>query len=792
MSESTTQTTFYTPSVKKEDPLRLDDELLARSSKLPDVIKIRLKDSAVAHQIATGLYKSPQAGFREVYSNERRAAHTARQKFGARPRIEVTVDTEQRLLTIQGHDSLGITAQVFADVLRWMGRTTNNDENQIGQFGWGFFAIWTLADSMRLETYARETGEHYGVTAKDAGAFILLPDEEVTVQEYGTALQLNLKKDVNLPKLADWIEEICRYSDIETYLTVTKDLVEVTDVRWGFKHVALEKGRKRLDSTIKRRLQRRVSEHCEHDRVLYKIEHDTPDYYFYSVIGGDDRHAHLLGNEEDREVLLLGVPIEAPDVTSIKWPLTSWILNIKNERKYPPTPDRDRFVENALKPIIDELRSSIEATLAELHIASFDDYRRSPWKGIYTSLRDSSAKWPDEQTRKVANLLSLEVILPNDEHKECGAENEPTVRSYGWRRHHRNSTYTRIRLSDLVARSEHLFYYEMPRRENGREVLLVKKMEAAKTILRTQHQDAEVFTYISPDHSWTSDQRPLETHILLRVLDEVSGNVNADAPGEAQKQRKKLGKNWRRICGFPERRPAQTQSVDWPVHKRFERGRVEPKRFKTKNIPVDTLRVPSHLKAYIAALELVESKYGVTKDHKRLRGGRSLDAFLESMKDKTVPTNHGQVTFGQIAGNRKKNTIYITEKTEMLQIYTTPEAGIMVTTQGDDAFELMAYLIAKQRQYVIIRHPDAESFQERTGVDLEEIIGTYPGTSDSEKATIAYIGASAIKTPQVQLLLLQAIRSTHSAETAQTHLDQALALDRALTSKNAPVDERTD
>jgi hypothetical protein len=779
------------PPAKKEEPLRLNGELLARTSKLPDVIKIRLKESAVAHQIATGLYKSPQAGFREVYSNERRAACTAQQKFGARPRIEVTVDTEQRRLTIQGHDSLGITAQVFTDVLRWMGRTTNNDETQIGQFGWGFFAIWTLADSIRLETYARETGERYGVTAKDAGAFILLPDEEVTIQEYGTALQLNLKKDVNLPKLADWIEEISRYSDIETHLTITKDLVVVTDARWGFKHVALEKGRKRLDSTIKKRLQQQVSEHCEYDRVLYKIEYDTSDYYFYGVIGGDDRHAHLFGGEEDREALLLGVPIEAPDVTSIKWPLTSWTLNIKNERKYPPTPDRDRFLENALKPIIDELRSNMEATLAELRITSFDDYRRSPWKGIYTSLTDSSAKWPDEQTRKVANLLSLEVISPNDEHKECTAENEPTVRSYRWHRHHRKSTYTQIRLSDVVARSGRLFYYEMPRRENGREILLVKKMEAAKTILRTQHQDAEVFTRISPDHSWTSDQRPLETRILLRLLKEVGGNVNPDAPGEAQKQKKKLGKNWRRICGLPERRPAQMQSVDWPVHKRFERGRVEPKRFKMKNIPVDTLRVRSHLKAYIAALELVESKYGVTKDHKRLRGGLSLDTFLKSMKDKTVPTNHGQVTFDQIAGNQKKITIYITEKTEMLQIYTPSEAGIMVITEGDDAFELMAYLIAKQRQYVTIRHPDAESFHERTGMDLEEIIGTYPSTSDSEKATIAYIGASAIKTPQVQLLLLQAIRSTHSTETAQTHLDRALALDRALTSKNAPVDERT-
>jgi HSP90 family molecular chaperone len=195
MTEQTIQNEFYLPPVKKEAPLKLDSDLLACSSKLPDIIKVRLKDSAVAHQIATGLYKSPQAGFRELYSNERRAAHTARQKFDAKPSIEVTVNTEHRQLIVQGYDSLGITAKVFVDVLRWMGRTTNNDENEIGQFGWGFFALWTMANSVELQTYARETNERYGVTAKDAGAFTLLPDEQVTIQEHGTRIQLNLKND---------------------------------------------------------------------------------------------------------------------------------------------------------------------------------------------------------------------------------------------------------------------------------------------------------------------------------------------------------------------------------------------------------------------------------------------------------------------------------------------------------------------------------------------------------------------------------------------------------------------
>ena len=784
MTEPTTQTTFYVPLVKKETPLKLDSDLLACSSKLPNVVKVRLKESAVAHQIATGLYKSPQAGFREVYSNERRAARTAHQKFGANPRIEITVDTEHRQLTIQGHDSLGITAQVFADVLRWMGRTTNNDENEVGQFGWGFFALWTLANSMELQTYARETNERYGVTAKDAGAFTLLLDEQVTIQEYGTKIQLSLKSDVNLVTLVDWIEENCKYSDVETHLTITQDLVG--KFVWGYDHTELKKQRTRLDNRIKEYLQQQASERCEHDRILYDITSDTPDYYFYGVIGGDDEHAHLFGDEENREVLLLDVPIEAPEATSAELPFSHWVLNIKNERKYQPAPDRDRFLEGALKPIMDEVCAFIEEKLTELNITSFNDYRRATWKGIYAELGRSHEsywrrKWLDEQTRKVANLLSIEVILPSDDHKEDTAERERTRRSYGWHRRWKNPTYTQIRLGRLVARSEHLFYYEMPRRENGREIILVKKMDVAKTILRTQHEDAEVFTYIPPDrNSWDNEQRSPETGLLLRLLKEARGNVNPDAPGEAQKQKNKLGQNWRKICGLPERKRGSARSIDWPVHKWSDRGRVEPTRFKTNDLPSDALRIPTNVKRYIEVLALVKSKYAVTKDAKFLRGGLPFATFLDAAKHKTAPTKQGRITFENIANNKGKVVIYITNNPEILKVYIAPDADVMIATCGDEAFELMTYLTAKDQKYTIIRHPDKKNFHERTGVELEEIVGNYPSESDSESATIAYIGSSIIKTPQVRVLLIHAIESLYSAEEAQVYLDRALALDSAL------------
>jgi hypothetical protein len=583
-----------------------------------------------------------------------------------------------------------------------------------------------------------------------------------------------------LVTLVEWIEKNCKYSDIETYLTITKDLV--TTSSWGLKHTELKHGRRRLDSTIKERLQQQAIQNCRgKDRVLYDAELDTPDFYFCGTIAGDDWHAHLYGDEDDREILLLNVPIEAPEASSLELPFTAWVLNIKNERKYPPTPDRDRFLENALKPIIEELQSFLQKKLTELNIASLEDYRRVRWKGIYVNL-DGSDKWLDERTRELAYLLSIEVILPGDDEEAT----EKEQRWQSWHRRCRKTTlYTQIRLRRLVARSKHLFYHQMPRREDGREIILAKKMGVVKAILRTQHKDAEVFTYVPPRHnSWDNERGFPGVNVLLRMLKEAGGNVNLDAPGEAERVKRKLGRNWRTICGLPEINKTKARPVDWPVHKRFERGRVEPKRFKTNSIPADVLRIPSDLRKHIENLGLVESKYGVTKDHKCLRGGQPLAAFMKSMKEKTVSTKHGHLTFDEIANTQGQIVVYITDKTEILKLYTSPDADAMVASQGDEAFELLTYLTAKGKQYTIARHPDEKNFHERTGLELKEIVGTYPSVSDSERATIAYIGSSIIKTPQVRTLLLHAIKSTYGAEEAQAYLDKALALDSALTNRS--------
>jgi len=768
---------FYTPPIKQEEPLKLRRSLVAYPSKLPDIVKIRLKESAVAHQIAVGLYKSPQAGFRELYSNERRAAYIAREKFGANPKIEVTLNPEQGQLIIQGRDSLGITAQVFADVLRWMGRTTNDDGSQVGQFGWGFFALWTLANSVKLETYARETNECYGVTAHNAEAFTLLPDEEVTIEEYGTRIQIDLKKEIDLVDLAKWIERNCKYSDVETHLTITKDITSTNS--WGYTSVRLEGGCRRLDGTFKEQLERRIANCCGGDRVIYDVELDAEDFYFYGVIAGDGEHAQI--SNWGKDILLLRVPIESPEADSLKLPFTFWVLNVKNERAYQPTPDRDRFIEGALKPIMEKLQAFLQIKLRELNIASLDDYRRATWKGIYTRLHEPLSGFLDAHTHSLATLLSTTVICPKPPEDTAVEEESNSWQYWRFRCNHRTKAYMFERLGRIASRSRNLFYYEMPRREDGKEVVPAKRMGVIKAILCTKYRDAEIFTCPSSSDAWHTDGEIPKLDNLLRKLKEAGG-VPLHAKREAEHIKRELGGEWRRICGLPEAPRRKPPPVDWVIHKRSERGRVEPKRVKIGFIPADVLRVPSNLKRYIEALQLVESKYGVTKDYKALRGGIALRDFVESVKDKTVHAKRDvHLTFHEIGNTQTQIVIYFTDRFEILRLYDASSDGVLVAADGDEAFELMAYLTSKGKEYTAIRHPDDETFRKKTGFDLNEITGDYPSIGDSNRATIAYIGGCEIKMPELRTLFLHAVKETHGAGEAEWYLKSTLTLESELT-----------
>jgi len=761
---------YYSPAVRVEKPPSIPKAAVAYPSKLPDVVKVRLKASAVAEQIAVALYKSPSAGFREIYSNECRAARIARNRYGANPRIEVTLDPKERRLTVHGIDSLGIASEVFVEVLRYMGRTTNNQAGEVGQFGWGFFAVFTLTDDLRLETYARETNERYGVTAQSAAGFKPLPDEEVEIAEYGTKITLKVKQQIGLIDLVGWIERYCRFSDIETNLTITDD---VKDERWGW--VRREAGRSRLDGSFKDQLRKSVEDDLV--KVVYEVELDRPDYYFYGAIAGDEEGARTESHGR-AHLLLLQVPIWSDDLEEFDPPLTGWVLNIKDERRYPPTPDRDRFKEGAIKTVLEEIQNILQTKFAEdFKLRSLDDYRRQRWRGIYASTESGAAEIFDQKTRAFASLLNTNIVRPRMEDEAHEDE-----RVYGHRSTSAGRAIVVEPLRKVVLRTDKIFYYPLSFTPKGAPIIPAKRMALARRILRTKFDRAEVIAFDYSEWRYAVEGHIRHSAAKFKAALSRTG-INMDAKAEAAKIREALGKAWRSKCGLPEvgKKPPP---IDWPIHKWSSRGRVEAERVNIKRIPADIIRVPGKVEPFIKALQRAETKYGVTRDHPALRGGTKLKDLLTSFKNKEAMTECGKMTFEKIAAQTEELLIYLTDNAEILKHYA-PEGQFVIAAEGDQAVQLMFYLEALNKTYVTTRAPSDEAFRSKTGihananyanVDLVDRHCIYGG----KLATIAFIGSCQLSTPELKEMMLTAIEEAYDPDEAESFRKLALDLEESM------------
>jgi hypothetical protein len=772
LEEKVDHARYYSPTVQVEKPLDVPKASVAYPSKLPDVVKVRLKASAVAQQVAVALYSSPSAGFREIYSNECRAARIACQRFGANPRIEVTVNPNERTLTVQGLDSLGITSEVFVEVLRYMGRTTNDQAGEVGQFGWGFFAVFTLTDELRLETYAHETKERYGVTAENAAGFKPLPDEEVSISEYGTKITLKVKQQIHLDDLVKWIEHYCSYSDIETYLTITAD---IKDEKWPqYDWVQREAGRSRLDGSFKDQLLNSIAQ--ESWKPVYEVEIDKPTYYFYGAIADDEEHARTSNDKAD--LLLLRVPIKSEDLKGFEPPLTGWVLNVKDERRYPPTPDRDRFKEGAIKPITEEIQSILHAKFSkDFKLRTLEEYRRQKWRGVYSS-RSKAWELFDDQTRALATMLNTNIARPPMEGEATAGS------SYGRYRHQSTAAERSVVVEPLrrvVLRTDKVFYYPLPyTAHNTSTIMPAKRMAVTQKILRSKFDDAEVVTFGYPAgrYVYSEDDGLSSLQEFTVLLSNTS--VNMDAKAEAEKIKKALGENWRAKCSLPEPEKNKPPPTDWPIHRWTTRGRVEAERVSIKKVPADIIRVPGKIEPYIEILQRAETSFGVTRDHPVMRGGTKLKDLLLSLKRKEATTQRGKMTFETIAKKSERLLVYLTDNPDILKHYA-PRGQFMVAVEGDEAVELMTYLQAANREYATTRVPDGKAFKAKTGIDsAEEFVGHSLDIGGARRATSAYLGSCELRTSELKELLLAATEETYDPEKAEDFRKSALGLEKTI------------
>ena len=356
-------------------------------------INIIINSEVIGQTLAKKIYTSWTSGLRELYNNEARACRTAK-KMGANPSIVITVDPNDssRKITIQGVDSLGITKAMFNKVLRVIGTSGNTDGEEIGQYGMGFISYALMTDALLMETWSRETDEHYAMLCDSGLKFKPIPldttNDVNTMSEYGTKLTMTCNDDVQWAELCDNVEKLARFSHIPTKLIVLDNIYGNSYRYDSNQHQDWEKGVYELDSYKNgmeylkdndntQWLKNTSNEDAEKVLFYDEITIDNDDYRFDGIIvikstryGG----INMLTQRRDIPLLLVGTAIDSS--IHIKG-MHSAIINVKNERKYSPVASRDSLDSTAIDLLQDQINNDLSTYLEKYNIETIEEYNNS-------------------------------------------------------------------------------------------------------------------------------------------------------------------------------------------------------------------------------------------------------------------------------------------------------------------------------------------------------------------------------------------------------------------------------
>ena len=680
------------------------------------IIPVKLEDDVVRFRVGH-LYANPASALRELYANELRACHTARDKYGANPKIQITLNTTERTIIIHGIDSLGITEEKFLNVLSVLGENDNQDGSEVGQFGWGFQSHLVVSDSVLLETFARETGEKFAMLGIGGDHFSKV--SQPALRSTGTRVTLFVKDGLDVAQLGKEFLRICVYSDIPTFLH-THDTSETEERKfednvWGYEISNPDLSHEFRD-------------------LGDKIEFEDEDYELAAVLWPSP------AIKPEIDVRLLRLPINAPD---LKLPFDRCILNIRDERKYKPTADRERLTDDAVKSLQAKVDSKLKELLPKfLDISSFDEFRRKHCKHFYYhaywSHSSSDGIWrlytPSEATKKVSRLLGLDVWVKDwSEHRSAWASPKIVTKQ--------------TRLGEVVEESENIFLIES----------LDRKLQG---LLQEEYDDAVL---VKPD-GWN--------HNGETIAELVKQGVRTDAAAEAERIKQSLGP----VRRSPSRVEVDEDRYEVILHSSREceykeRGithRVLADQTKTRplsstrkgELDDDTVFVP-HIEKYLPIFEeLPTSRHLARLDQlpKQFKDTRmTLERFIETETDAEVATSKGRRTLKSLL-QESDILILVYEDRRIVDHYDGE--GVLIPLSADEAFELCLFLRAHDVSYTVWLVPPEGEFMRTTGKYLSDYsFNEYSfDTEANQRVNIVYHVSLAVKEERMRKLFLSAAR----------------------------------
>ena len=634
------QTEIYMPEIITENPVDIEVEekgyaSLLQSAQEGGMIPVKLEEAVVRDRVSHDLYKNASSGLRELFANEAKACRTARNEYGARPRIEVTINNIYKKITIQGFDSLGIDQQLFVDVVRYLGRSSNFSGKETGQFGFGLASYTCLSDIMILETYSRKTEEKYAVMGKSGVGFQVLPKPKI--DSYGTRITMTIKENVRIYELIQSLKKFVRFSGVETTLIV-EDEDGVNSIESGIFELELETFEEALGKiTNSDNYKTKIA------TIPIKIREDDFELYGNMVVDswrwGASVEDWTFKTQSYNNTHLLGLPIES----GIRVKLSHYIVNILDERKHKPTPDRERLTEEASRNIEKRINEEIAKIFAENEIKSVDEFENHPHKVFY-QIRNKAGinSYFSDNAVEILNFLETPVATPMNKKTTIGDIMKPDS--------------TLIRLGKLKVNKINALLKHVPN----------------AIIFRVTNDNIHDMVY-DPKFNVIDGDEYLEKH-NIDTKQKLTGNhtvIVRQIEWEGQYS------SW----GYPSSRAKNTKIFSDDMDENMIRTTDEQAR------------------VLIEIMQLVNTPYSVVKNTKKLTKGTLHADFVKSAGLTTVWTNKGAMKLNEIDMTRKVCVVKCADVQAVSKIKTGRKL-LIAHYDNEEIFKTLAFLEEYGVKYV--------------------------------------------------------------------------------------------
>jgi len=221
--------TTYSPKVTEQVALGVEGA--------GEIEATKINEKVIIQRIAKDLYKNASSGMRELYMNSVRACKDAAKSIGGvevyYPKVIVTMNEKERTLIIEDN-GIGITEQMYQQVLRVLGTSSNLDGAETGQFGMGFASYMTLSSVVIIDTVAMD-GTSFKRIAKDGQSFQRLGNADRTT--HGTTLSMTCYDQVSFSELCNKFSQIAKYSGVPTDLVLSEFEYEPSMFRNGVNEI---------------------------------------------------------------------------------------------------------------------------------------------------------------------------------------------------------------------------------------------------------------------------------------------------------------------------------------------------------------------------------------------------------------------------------------------------------------------------------------------------------------------------------------------------------------------------